>query len=1016
MFSRFCKSMTTKTIDQAMMPGMKTQLTALTNAEAQRTQSQAEKGIHDLLRVSPRPRRLCVKLPLASLLLCVFALMPLGLCGATNDLTSALQKGLFEEEANRNLDAAISNYQSLAEQFDQDRQVAATAIFRLGECYRKLGRTNDAVVQYQRIIREFSDQTTLATLSRQNLAGLSPAAQPHFQDRLVATIKRGPPEATALTATDSAARATEMEAEAASLKVQIEQLSSLNREDARVAVQQNFPNPVLTKLMQDSTDAEQKLAGLTNDYAPQDMHVVRATALVNTINGQIDAQVDGAIKGLQSKMQADLDAAKALRTQSVSTSSARPAAVVTDEEEQEIRRLQAMIQNSPDLINAPGEDNPLFQAAGKGQRRVAEFLLNRGADVNSQNARSQTPLHIAAENARNAMVELLLARGASVDARDNAGWTPLYNVAGRGFKAVAETLLAHQADANAKANDGRTPLHRAADSGGLALAELLLAHGAKVNATDNDGHTALMVAAMNLHNAAVVQALLAAKADPAPLDESGRTALSYAVGKGEVESVKALLVAKADPNGGKLDVPLLVAINQKDAVSVELLLENGANPNAKGTIDWTVTYRGMQYNEHTYPQPSVTPLWLAVDMKRLSLVQLLLKYKADPNDSLTDGHPVLFNALSETNILEALLDAGGKTDVLDGSWPLLNSAVWRGNPSVVQALLKHGASADVRVQSGGGEQSGYTPLHLAASKAADRKIFELLLDNRADPNMRSDGGQTPLDLLKRTLSGSADAKKLGELADLLRRHGAVDNLPKWDRIEVSRPAANVSRTIFHKTTNDWNQFTLLELFAVQYQFLAEDRGGGRRNRDRIDSLAMNMHGLYDLVFPDLAHVHIHRPGADLKHWQDQPVDLQFILSSGDGTKDVSLKWGDVVEIPETDHPLNDSWRGFSHAELTNLTQCLTRQVQIVIKGQATSITLAPEIDSNNYVVTRMPFWIKPVLHKSNLLLASSDLSRVKVTRRDTKTGKKQVWTLDCSGNNAPDLWLRDGDVIEVPEK
>src|ERR1041385_4253207 len=87
---------------------------------------------------------------------------------ATNDLTSLLQKGLFEEEANRDLSAAISNYQTLANAFDKDRQMAATAIFRLGECYRKLGKTNEAVVQYERIVREFGDQQTLATLSKQN--------------------------------------------------------------------------------------------------------------------------------------------------------------------------------------------------------------------------------------------------------------------------------------------------------------------------------------------------------------------------------------------------------------------------------------------------------------------------------------------------------------------------------------------------------------------------------------------------------------------------------------------------------------------------------------------------------------------------------------------------------------------------------------------------------------------------------------------------------------------------------
>src|SRR5207249_7121764 len=90
---------------------------------------------------------------------------------ATNDLTSALQKGLFEEEANHNLEAAAQAYQAVSARFDQDRKLAATAIFRLGEVYRKQGKTNEATAQYERIVREFSDQPTLVTLSRQNLAG-----------------------------------------------------------------------------------------------------------------------------------------------------------------------------------------------------------------------------------------------------------------------------------------------------------------------------------------------------------------------------------------------------------------------------------------------------------------------------------------------------------------------------------------------------------------------------------------------------------------------------------------------------------------------------------------------------------------------------------------------------------------------------------------------------------------------------------------------------------------------------
>src|SRR5436305_10919094 len=107
----------------------------------------------------------------------ITALVPLllGLAQSTpaaETLSETLQKGLFEEEANHNLDAAIKAYQSVLQQTDEQRKLAATAVFRLGECYRKLGKTNDATVQYERILREFSDQTTLADLSRQDLLAL----------------------------------------------------------------------------------------------------------------------------------------------------------------------------------------------------------------------------------------------------------------------------------------------------------------------------------------------------------------------------------------------------------------------------------------------------------------------------------------------------------------------------------------------------------------------------------------------------------------------------------------------------------------------------------------------------------------------------------------------------------------------------------------------------------------------------------------------------------------------------
>jgi len=91
---------------------------------------------------------------------------------ATNDFRALLQKGLFEEEANRDYAAAIQAYQGIASQADEQRKIMATAVFRLGECYRKLGKTNEAAASYQRLLREFPEQGELGGLSRQQLANL----------------------------------------------------------------------------------------------------------------------------------------------------------------------------------------------------------------------------------------------------------------------------------------------------------------------------------------------------------------------------------------------------------------------------------------------------------------------------------------------------------------------------------------------------------------------------------------------------------------------------------------------------------------------------------------------------------------------------------------------------------------------------------------------------------------------------------------------------------------------------
>ena len=85
------------------------------------------------------------------------------------DLSSHLQKGLAEEEINRDPKPAIEHYGTLLKEFDKNRQLAATALFRIAECHRKLGDKNAAIKRLQQLITLYPKQENIITLANQNL-------------------------------------------------------------------------------------------------------------------------------------------------------------------------------------------------------------------------------------------------------------------------------------------------------------------------------------------------------------------------------------------------------------------------------------------------------------------------------------------------------------------------------------------------------------------------------------------------------------------------------------------------------------------------------------------------------------------------------------------------------------------------------------------------------------------------------------------------------------------------------
>jgi uncharacterized protein involved in exopolysaccharide biosynthesis len=82
--------------------------------------------------------------------------------------------------------------------------------------------------------------------------------------------------------------------------------------ETRIAVQQEYPNPVLTSLMQKLAESEQALAALNTEFGPNHPKVVQETTRQKTISEQIDGQVKSVLNELSAKQEAAAAKAKVL--------------------------------------------------------------------------------------------------------------------------------------------------------------------------------------------------------------------------------------------------------------------------------------------------------------------------------------------------------------------------------------------------------------------------------------------------------------------------------------------------------------------------------------------------------------------------------------------------------------------------------------------------------------------------------------------------------------------------------
>lgn len=224
----------------------------------------------------------------------------------------------------------------------------------------------------------------------------------------------------------------------------------------------------------------------------------------------------------------------------------------------DLNKVKALLEANPALLESKDDrtesnlkDNtPLISAcwapsSGTPQLAVANFLIDRGANVNAKNEKGATPLYFATQSYD--LAQRLIAKGAEANIRAFGDFTPLHQAAFSGNLKVAKLLIDHGADLNSRGEDGTVvqKIIYSRTESGTEMVRLLLEGGAKVNQNFASGNTELHLAALN-DCAEVIPILAKYGANVNAVNEFGHTPLYYAAMHGHRKAAEALVSAGAN--------------------------------------------------------------------------------------------------------------------------------------------------------------------------------------------------------------------------------------------------------------------------------------------------------------------------------------------------------------------------------------------------------------------------------------------------------------------------------------
>ncbi|WP_308992944.1 ankyrin repeat domain-containing protein [Mariniflexile litorale] len=432
--------------------------------------------------------------------------------------------------------------------------------------------------------------------------------------------------------------------------------------------------------------------------------------------------------------------------------------------------------NDPVTPNPAAFDAICFAIMAKAPVETVEYLLSLpGNDINKPTHDGRSYLMWAGNTGNLELMKLLISKGADTKIVGSHGfnWFTFTVNSGHENTDIYDLMVANGIDLKETNRAGANAiLLLAPHNKDGKIIEYFQQKGLDIHATDKQGNNILFYAAKG-GNINLIKKYISQGFDYKKINAQGENMVLFASHGGRGYSNPLEVYHYFDGLGLNLTLTNKegqnalhnIASNTKDVAIVDFFINKGIDIHQEDNDGNTAFLNAAKGNNNLVLQ-KLAPLTKNINQQNkegfsaityatqrinLEAFEMLKEKGANPNIVDTNGNNLyyhLFNAYSRRNgedfetYVNALTSTGVSFKNASKKESPLHIAISKGDEKLIQKALELGA--DINQKNG----DGLTPLHLAAMKATNAKLLQLLISKGADKKTLTDFDESAYDLAK----------------------------------------------------------------------------------------------------------------------------------------------------------------------------------------------------------------------------------------------------------------------------